>query len=335
MTAVDAVVVGQGLAGTAVAWALRWRGYRVVVIDREADGTASRIAAGLITPVTGQRLARAWRFDDLWPAAQACYRRVEAELEARFFHTGPSLRLFVDPDEVAAYEERATALFPDLVCRPDPPVDPAAFLAPLDGFQMAPAARLDVTTYLDASRRHFARDGGYRSATFDPRRDVEPIPDGVHLTRLGIRARWLVFCQGYEAATNPWFPAVQFLPVKGDVLTLRIPGLSERRVIHRGVWLAPQGGDDFRAGSTYDRDRLDDTPTARGRDEICSRLREFLRLPFDVIDHRAAVRPVVAGNKPVFGFHPDHPRLAYFNGLGSKGALQAPYFADRLVDRFR
>ena len=80
MTTADAVVLGQGLAGTAVAWAMRWRGFRVVVLDREADVTASRVAAGLITPITGQRLAKTWRLGDLWPAAQTFYRRVEEEL---------------------------------------------------------------------------------------------------------------------------------------------------------------------------------------------------------------------------------------------------------------
>ena len=333
MTAADAVVLGQGLAGTAVAWALRWRGYRVVVLDREADATASRIAAGLITPITGQRLAKTWRLGDLWPAAQSFYRRVEAELGIRCFHPAPSLRLFIDPDEAAVYEGRATTHFHELVSNPHPPTDPTAFAAPFGGFQMTSAARLDVTTYLDASQRHFVRDGGYLAASVNGEQDVELIPNGVHLPRLGIRARWLVFCQGYEAAGNRWFPGVRFHPVQGEVLTLRIPGHTEGRVVHRGVWLAPQGGDIFLAGSTYDRDRLDGTPTARGRDEICSRLRKFLRLPFDVIDHRAAVRPVVAGNKPTFGVHHEYPRLAYLNGLGSKGALQAPYFADLLASR--
>ena len=258
---------------------------------------------------------------------------MEAELGTRFFHLAPSLRLFADPSEAAVYEDRATTLFPDLVSRPYPLADPTAFVAPFGGFQMTPAARLDVTTYLDASRAYFARDGGYQAATVNLGQDVEPTPDGVHLTQLGIRARWLVFCQGYDAASNPWFSDVRFHPVQGEVLTLRVPGLTEGRVIHRGVWLAPHGGDAYLAGSTYDRDRLDGTPTARGRDEICSRLREFLRLPFDVIDHRAAVRPVVAGNKPVFGVHPEYPQLAYLNGLGSKGSLQAPYFADLLASR--
>ena len=154
---------------------------------------------------------------------------------------------------------------------------------------------------------------------------------GVHLTRLGLRTRWLIFCQGYEAASNPWLPGVRFHPVQGEVLTLRVPDLTEERVVHRGVWLAPQGGGVFLAGSTYDRDRLDGFPTMRGRDEIYSRLREFLRLPFEVIEHRAAVRPVVAGNNPVLGVHPEYPQLVYLNGLGSKGSLRAPYFAELLA----
>ena len=37
------------------------------------------IAAGLMTPVTGQRLTRTWRLDTFMPAAIAFYRRVERE----------------------------------------------------------------------------------------------------------------------------------------------------------------------------------------------------------------------------------------------------------------
>jgi len=103
--------------------------------------------------------------------------------------------------------------------------------------------------------------------------------------------------------------------------------LAEERVVNRGVWLAPAGVDIFRAGSTYDRENLDCTPTPAGRESICSRLREFLRLPFEVIGHIAAVRPIVDERKPVLGLHPDNPCFGFFNGLGSKGALLAPFYA--------
>ena len=47
----DVVVVGQGFAGTALAWQLRWRGASVLVVDRGDPDTASKVAAGLLTPM--------------------------------------------------------------------------------------------------------------------------------------------------------------------------------------------------------------------------------------------------------------------------------------------
>jgi glycine oxidase len=168
-------------------------------------------------------------------------------------------------------------------------------------------------------------------AHVDHERDLELINDGIVLPRLGVTARRLVFCEGIDAMSNPWFRSVRFKPAKGEILTLRIPGLTERRVIHRGVWLAPLGGELYRAGSTYEWQQLDKVPTAEGRDEIVSRLRQFLRLPFEVIGHEAAVRPIHRNQYPVLGLHPDHPQLGYLNGLGSKGTLHAPFFARHLA----
>ena len=93
----------------------------------------------------------------------------------------------------------------------------------------------------------------------------------------------------------------------------------------------PLGNSLFRAGATYEWDELDSVPTQKGRDEICSRLREFLRLPFEVIGHDAAVRPILRHQYPVVGLHPQLRQLGFFNGLGSKGALQAPWLADHFA----
>jgi glycine/D-amino acid oxidase-like deaminating enzyme len=38
------------------------------------------------------------------------------------------------------------------------------------------------------------------------------------------------------------------------------------------------------------------------------------------------------GQYTLIGTHPVHPRLAFFNGLGSKGTLRAPHYARRLID---
>src|SRR6188768_1512417 len=104
------VIVGQGLAGTALAWALLRRGRRVLVIDREGGGSSSRVAAGLITPVTGKRLAKSWRWDELYPAAVAFYRAIEAETRSAFFHQRPALRLFANEAERDEFRRRETTV---------------------------------------------------------------------------------------------------------------------------------------------------------------------------------------------------------------------------------
>jgi glycine/D-amino acid oxidase-like deaminating enzyme len=333
MTSPDYVVIGQGLAGTAVAWHLRWKRCRVLVIDRGDEATASRVAAGLVTPITGLRLVKTWRLDECFPAAVAFYRRVEAETGEQFFTVRNAVRLFATDQERNQFERRTDPAYRALVHHPSPPVNEEWFAAPHGGFEMSSAARLDVPRYLDASRDRFRADGSYLAADIDPARDVEPEAGGVRISKLGVRAKGVVFCQGLAGRGNPWFPGVRFTPAKGEVLTLRIPGLAEERVVYRGVWLVPVGGGVFRAGATYDRDDLTPTPTDRGRAEIVARLREFVRLPFEVIGHAAGVRPVVDGGRPVIGIHPDHPQLAVFNGLGSKGALLAPLLAAELAGR--
>ena len=102
---IDVVIVGQGLAGTVLAWTLRPR--RVLVIDREDSVTSSKIAAGLMTPITGKRLAVSPRLGDEWRVAVAFYRRIEAETGGRFFHEGPAVRIFADTSERELFEKRS------------------------------------------------------------------------------------------------------------------------------------------------------------------------------------------------------------------------------------
>ena len=115
-------IVGAGLAGTTLAWALVRRGRTVVLYDSEPPVTSSRIAAGLMTPITGKRLAKSWRWDDLRPAAERFYRSVEAETGATFFHPRPIVRLFTDDKERRRFADHA-AEFAGLVEQPDVLVD--------------------------------------------------------------------------------------------------------------------------------------------------------------------------------------------------------------------
>ncbi len=328
----DVVLLGQGLAGTTLAWELRKRGKRILVIDRDAAGGSSKIAAGLMTPITGRRLVKTWRWEAFWTAACEFYGRVQTELNTQFFFPRRMVRLLADDSEQGYLDRRITHEFAGLVDQPQPLVNPDWFDEGPGGFEMLTGGRLNVATFLSASRQRFKDDGQFIAADLDLKHDIVVTTDGIQVPRFGISSRRMVFCQGIDAIQNPWFSHVRFKPAKGEILTLRIEGLADERIIHRGVWLMPLGNSLFRAGATYEWKDLDDVPTAVRRVEICTRLREFLRLPFEVLAHDAAVRPIVLHQYPVVGTHPEHLQLGFFNGLGSKGSLQAPWLANHFAD---
>lgn len=328
----EVVVIGQGLAGTAVAWWLRWSGTSTLVVDRETDWTSSKVAAGLMTPITGQKLVKNWIHDKLWPVATEFYRRVEQLTGTTFFREVAMVRLLKSPEELSSFERRlAAGEYAGLVRPPDPMLDLHSFSVDHGAFEMQSSGQLNVNQYLEASRESFRADGGYLTADLDVSRDLELLPDWIEIPRLDLRARRVIFCQGIEITQNPWFRELQFKPAKGEILGLKVPGLLESRIVHGGVWLAPMGDGCFKAGSTYDWEQLDHVPTARGREEILTRLDQFLKLNYEVVSHQAAVRPIHRNQFPVLGRHPLHRQLACLNGLGSKGSLHAPYFARQLV----
>ncbi|MEZ5430497.1 MAG: FAD-dependent oxidoreductase [Verrucomicrobiales bacterium] len=73
---IEALIVGQGLAGTALAWELRRRGISFLIVDPAAPTGCSRAAAGILTPLAGQRLAPSWRLEEALPLARQTYDEV-------------------------------------------------------------------------------------------------------------------------------------------------------------------------------------------------------------------------------------------------------------------
>jgi glycine/D-amino acid oxidase-like deaminating enzyme len=71
----DFIIVGQGLAGSAVALQLLERKHRIMVIDNPSANHTSRIAAGLFNPVTGRKMVRSWMADILFPYLHEFYTR--------------------------------------------------------------------------------------------------------------------------------------------------------------------------------------------------------------------------------------------------------------------
>lgn len=326
------LIIGQGLAGTALAWHLHHRGISFLIVDRDEEQTSSKVAAGLVTPVTGMRLNLNWRYEILYPEALAFYRGIETRLNQSFYHEVPIVRLLRDEKAAALWERRRMQpeIQPYLCLVDGPLVDAAVFESPHGGFQQQHSGWMDTAAFLAASRSYFQTLGCWQRGEVSADALVR---EGDGLIWQGNHFATAVFCTGWEAARHPWFDWVPFQSARGTVLAIQADTHAESRIINRGCWLLPRADGTLRAGPTYELDFQDPhTPSPKALDGLDKKLRALLKPDFSIIGSQTGVRPIIKGHQALIGRHPARPHIAFMNGLGSKGVLRAPWVARQLVE---
>lgn len=103
------LIIGQGIAGSCLAWELKRRGVEFTVADRPVAETASRVAAGLVNPLTGRAFRPGWRQEECLAAAEAFYPETERELGGSWWQKTPIFREVETEDQFEIWQERQTA----------------------------------------------------------------------------------------------------------------------------------------------------------------------------------------------------------------------------------
>lgn len=325
---INNLIVGQGLAGTTLAWRLQQANQSFVIVDRNDGPTASRVSAGLVTPWTGRRMTQSIDYQEDWDDATSFYRNIEAQLGQTLFSEQSMVRVFVNRSEEAVFEQRQEQAAAGQLESWSGRVQQGG--PEITGCRMRPAGRLDVKKYLQASIDWFSERGKWHQLDLDLPYGLEVFPDRVVVPQLELSADRVIFCQG--ASDNPWFEGVPNNPSRGDIINVQIDNYQMSDVVHHSIWLAPEADGSFTAGSTYDWKFLENKPVASGRREILKAMNRFIEGPVRVRQHVAAVRPTMKDYRPVVGRHPKEDRLWIMNGLGSRGTLTAPRLARLLVE---
>jgi len=325
----DYLIVGQGLAGSVLACLLRMLGRNIAVIDNSHRTAASVSAAGIINPITGKRLTRPFLIDELLDSAFSIYPKLERFLACSVFQKRTVLRLLQSATEEEQWRERLASGEYNAYLGATAPELNSLIRNRFGAFEISAAAHLDIPELLRATRQLLLSEDRLISEEFDYS-DLRIMDQKV--TWKDFVTNFVIFCEGYQLSRNPFFNAIKLNPAKGELLVLHAPAFNEPRILQHGKWLFRTITGEIKAGTTYSWDLLNEEPTPEARAQIEGAIREFIKIDFRVIRQSAGVRPVVkVDNRPVVGRHPQHPRLAILNGLGSKGALQAPFAANQLI----
>ena len=328
----DYLIVGQGVAGSLLAWELLQRHKSVTVIDNGHLSSSSIISAGIVNPITGKRFALREGFEHLFRHARTVYSKLELRLGQKLFETKPVLRLFQNEEERDHWTRKEESA--ELGFFKTERFLPGAFSPQLKdtlgSVRIGRAGFCRSAQLLGSVREFLKRNDDLDGSDFD-HQGLKISSD--HVRYAGEKYGTVVFCEGFRAQFNPYFNTLPFNSVKGEVLTLKLdaPRLPDE-IINKGKWLLPQGKGMFMAGATYIWDTLDRVPTPQAREEILHGLSAALELKAQVVDHAAGIRPVLQDQIAVMGRHPQFGRLAILNGLGSKGFLVAPLYCRQLAD---
>src|SRR5581483_2216404 len=103
---VDFLLIGQGICGTFLSWHLQKAGYSFLVIDEAQPDTASKVAAGIINPVTGRRIVKTWMIEDVMPFAVEQYTALGNELQITAIEQKNIIDFFPTPQMKHAFAKR-------------------------------------------------------------------------------------------------------------------------------------------------------------------------------------------------------------------------------------
>ncbi len=326
---VDFLIIGQGLAGTSLSLQLIAKNKSVLVLDEEKPSTSSMIAAGIMNPVTGRRFVKSWRYNEVFDFAEKYYQQWEKDFGKKIFKPSKISRALFSHEEhhdfLAKTNQKEYAPFLSELQS----IDFEQHFKPATAWIQVKGARLKIKAYLDHSRKFLKRKNAYQRDSFDHNLIKRTDDFWEYKT---IKAKKIIFCEGAKIVKNPFFKMLPFVPAKGEVLIIKVPGLTSNQIYKHKCFLVPFGHDHtFWVGSTYEWDFKDAEPSEKKKEELLKKLKQSLKIDFEVLDHYAAIRPAGKDRRPYIGEHFEHEGLYLFNALGTKGASLSPYWADHLV----
>ena len=329
----DAIIIGQGLAGSILAWELIQSGKNILLIDNHHHGSSSAVAAGIINPVTGHRVNLTEGFEKFIVTAKSSYAKLSTTFGTSFLQDIPQLRLIKNPGQLHYYHKRLKSdEYAQFIGTPINNHD-LYIESPFGIANISQTFRVRVTELLATLRKYFIESGKLLEVKLDyscihfKQNHVEVLLDRT------FAAKRIIFCEGYQAIHNPWLKNLDFKLAKGEILTLNLNKTVDQ-MLNWSHWLLPKSDGSAFLGSSYDWQDISNATHEETKQKLINSLNNYTSASGDIIDHKAGIRPTTQTRKQFVGQHPEHHQLYCFNGFGSKGCLTIPHYAKQLSKHF-
>ena len=327
MIKTEFLIVGQGITGTFLSWYFNRSKRAFVVIDHYDSSSSSQVAAGIINPVTGRRIVKTWMIDELLPFALNAYEEIGQHLGINTISKKTMIDFFPSVQMMSSFTERAHQ---DDYLKLS--TDFSAFKEQFNydfGFgEIEPCYLVNLKELLLFWRIELKRNNLLIEDNFD---EKQLKVNENHVVYKDVYADKIIFCNGIYSSTNKFFRNLPFALNKGEALIIYSDKISEKYIYKKGITLVPIGKNLFWTGSSHEWNFTDNLPSKSFLEKTTGILSNWLRHPFEVVNHLASIRPATVERRPFVGMHPYFPSVGILNGMGTKGCSLSSYFAQQLV----
>ncbi|MES2862915.1 MAG: FAD-binding oxidoreductase [Bacteroidota bacterium] len=324
---VDYLIIGSGLAGISFAETCLLNHKTIMVINDNSQNSTT-IAGGLYNPVVLKRFTKIWEAEPQLEISIPFYKTLEQKLNEKLLFEIPLLR------KLNSIEEQN-----NWFTASDKPTLSNYLNSNLETLQNQfithpyKFGKVNHTGFLDTKKlkenytQYLVSENSYLEDTFDY---SQLVIEENHIQYKNIKAKQIVFAEGFGLHSNPYFNNLPLDGTKGELLIIKAENLNLDEIINSSIWILPIGKDLYKVGATYNWEDKTTNKTETGKNELLSNLKDLISCEFEVIEHLAGIRPTVKDRRPLLGRHHSHKNLYILNGFGTRGVLFAPYLSDKL-----
>lgn len=319
------LIVGGGLAGLSIAHHLECNNISFQIIDA-GKNYSTKVAAGIINPMSFRRMIKSWKVDELLPIATSFYSYLEKKLGVSFFHPQVLRRVFSTAYERKLWEERQVDKnYISYVGKIDDSTND--YIKHQFGTGLVKSVfAINTSLFLSKNQEYFKNQerliySEFDFSRFDPKQCSYKNEVFSHI----------IFAEGFQGEDNPYFNFLPFKNAKGEILTLSVTKLNQNEILNRKCFMLPLGNHKFKLGSTYAWNTKNLLPSMQAKKELLEKFEQLCNLDYSYVSHESGIRPVAADRRPMIGEHPKYKGIFIFNGLGAKGFMIAPFYSQQFV----
>ncbi len=325
----DCIVVGFGLSGLSFVEHLDNNNNSYVVFENYSH-KSSRVAGGLYNPVILKRFTAAWQSLEQLNKAIPFYKGVEAKLQQQLVFELPIYRRFNSIEEQNTWFEACDKPILDqfLSSKLIENVNPALEIPYYYG-AVKKTGRIAIKEMLWSYLQYMDKKNSVVNESFE---HDKVIIKNNYIEYKGLKAKNVVFAEGFGLKDNPFFNYLPLVGNKGEYIIIKSNDLKLQEAVKSSVFIIPLGENLYKVGATYSNFDKSPLTTKRAQEELQKKLESFLNVKYTIVDQVAGIRPTVKDRRPLVGTHPNYQNLHVLNGLGSRGILIGPSVGENLYD---